>query len=213
VVNSSQPTQQSDIEMLAVPKEMASTIQEVINLYKDHSQKNIIESLKYLILNTKRGADYFPLKDQSLVSPNYPNDLEIKNSESESEGDFLKSWDNIFNVQVYIDTDIFGELDPRPPALLEIHNVDNSETVIQHTDATEVYIQTWKELAQSMSSFPDDLFTRLWTTVEISKILDCSPSSLRRARKNRSLPIRIKDLIIDCISHDGKRSLWFVRPS
>jgi hypothetical protein len=27
------------------------------------------------------------------------------------------------------------------------------------------------------------------------------------------LPIRVKDLILDCISHDGKRSLWFVRPA
>ncbi len=205
MVNYSQPTQQSDIEMLAVPKELASTIREVINLYKDHSHKNIIDSLKAVILNTR--------KDQSLVSPNYPSDSEIKSSEVESEGDFLKSWDNIFNVQVYIDTDIFGELDPRPPALLETQNIDNSETVVQHTDATEIYVQAWKELAQSMSSLPDDLFTRLWTTVEIAKILDCSASSLRRARKSGSLPIRIKDLILDCISHDGKRSLWFVRPS
>jgi hypothetical protein len=204
--------------MLAVPKELASTIQEVINLYKDHSQNNVVESLKTLILNTKIESGDLPLNEQSLVTPTYATASEIKSSEVESEGDFLKSWDNIFNVQVYIDTDIFGELDPRPPALMEMQNIDNSEidnseTVVQHTDATEIYVQAWKELAQSLSSFPDDLFTRLWTTVEIAKILDCSAASLRRARRSGNLPIRIKDLILDCISHDGKRSLWFVRPS
>jgi hypothetical protein len=74
-------------------------------------------------------------------------------------------------------------------------------------------VQSWKELAKSMASFPDDLFTRLWTTIEIAKILECSPASLRRSRKSGQIPIKIKNLIIDCISHDGKRSLWFVRPA
>jgi hypothetical protein len=143
-----------------------------------------------------------------------PNYLDPNNLESANDDEFLKSWDDIFNVQVYIDTDIFGELDPRPPALTEPERIDDKyETIIQHTEATEIYMQAWKELAQSMSSFPDDLFTRLWTTIELSNILECSSGTLRRARKNKSLPITIKDLVVDCISHDGKRSLWFVRPS
>ncbi len=206
MVDPSQPKQPSNIELLAVPKELALSIQEIINLYKNHNQKNIIESLETLISSLKRVTDKSFLKDQALV--NDPNDLEEENEE-----EFLKSWDDIFNVQVYIDTDIFGELDSRPPALVELHTNNNSETIIQHTDATEVYVQAWKELAQSMSSFPDDLFTRLWTTAEIAKILGCSPNSLRRSRRLGRLPIKIKDLILDCISHDGKRSLWFVRPA
>ena len=207
MVDTSQSTQQSDTEMLAVPKELAVSIQEIIRLYKYHDQLNIIDSLKDLIARAKN------VTDNSLGKPptlnNYPNDLE-----SENEEEFLKSWDDIFNVQVYIDTEIFGELDPRPPALVEVDasNID-SETIIQHHDATEVYVQAWKELAQSISSFPDDLFTRLWTTAEIAKILECSPSSLRRARRTGKLPIQVKNLILDCISHDGKRSLWFVRPA
>ncbi len=200
------PKQPSDIELLAVPKVLAPSIQEIINLYKNHSQKNIIESLETLIFSLKRVTDKSFLKDQSLV--NDLNDLEEENEE-----EFLKSWEDIFNVQVYIDTDIFGELDSRPPALVESNSNNDSETIIQHTDATEIYVQAWKELAQSMSSFPDDLFTRLWTTSEIAKILEYSPSSLRRSRRNGRLPIKIKDLILDCISHDGKRSLWFVRPA
>jgi hypothetical protein len=206
VVDPLQPTQQSEVEMLAVPKELALSIQEIIHLYKNHNQKTIIASLENLINTVKGGGDQPFLKDHSLASD--PNDFAEENEE-----EFLKSWDDIFNVQVYIDTDIFGELDPRPPALVEVDLNNDNETIIQHTDATEVYVQAWKELAQSMSSFPDDLFTRLWTTTEVAKILECSPSSLRRARRSGRLPIRVKDLILDCISHDGKRSLWFVRPA
>ncbi|MEY3304098.1 MAG: hypothetical protein ACK5RE_12950 [Pseudanabaena sp.] len=206
MVDPLQPTQQSNVEMLAVPKELALSLQEIINLYKNHNQKNIIASLENLIDTVKRGSDQTFLKEHSLASTS--NDFTVENEE-----DFLKSWDDIFNVQVYIDTDIFGELDPRPPALVEIDHGNDNETMIQHTDATEVYVQAWKELAQSMSSFPEDLFTRLWTTTEIAKILECSPSSLRRSRRSGRLPLRVKDLILDCISHDGKRSLWFVRPA
>ncbi len=210
MVDPSQPKQQLDTEILAVPKELALPIQEIINLYQHHlNKKDVIEALRNLISITKEGLDYSRLKDKALTS--YPS-----NSEVENESDFLKSWDDIFNVQVYIDTDIYGELDPRPPALVEVDSSSNSidgETVIQHTEATEAYVQTWKELAQSMSSFPDDLFTRLWTTIEIAKILECSPSSLRRARRKGQLPIRSKNMILDCISHDGRRSLWFVRPA
>ncbi len=204
MVDPSQPTQQSDTEILAVPKEIALSIQEIIHLYNHHSQQNIVEALKDLICEVKSGTDHSLLKNQDLV--NYQSDLDV-----ETEDAFLKSWDDIFNVQVYIDTDIFGELDSRPPALVEVNN-RNDETTIQHTDATEIYVQAWKDLAQSMSTLPDDLFTRLWTTLEIAKILECSPSGLRRSRRKGMLPVRVKDLNLDCISHDGKRSLWFVRP-
>jgi hypothetical protein len=206
VVDPLPPMPQSDVEMQAVPKELALSIQEIISLYKSHNQQNIIESLENLISTVKRGIDKPFLSDLSL-------ETDQNHWETENEEEFLKSWDDIFNVQVYIDTEIFGELDSRPPALVEIDNINDNETIIQHTDATEIYVQAWKELAQSISSFPDDLFTRLWTTAEIAKILECSPSSLRRSRRSGRLPIKVKELILDCISHDGKRSLWFVRPA
>lgn len=205
MVNPLQSKQQSDLEMLAVPKELAQSMQEIVNLYKDHNKQNIIESLEYLISSVKLVSDDSLLKEHSLIDD--PNDLEAEN-----EQEFLKSWNDILNVQVYVDTDIYGELDTRPPTPVEVDNKNDNETIIQHNDATEVYVQAWKELAQSMSSFPDDLFTRLWTTADIAKILECSASSLRKARKSGRLPIKVKDLVLDCISHDGKRSLWFVRP-
>ena len=207
MVDPSQPKQQSDTVMLAVPNELALLIKEIIELYNYHNKKDVIKSLKKIISEVREDEDNTQFQDQTL--PIYSNSLAVEN-----EADFLKSWDDILNVQVYIDTDIYGELDARPPALIEFNpsSVD-SESVIQHTEATEAYIQSWKELAQIMSSFPDDLFTRLWTTVEISKILECSPNSLRRTRRNGQLPTKVKNMILDCISPDGKRSLWFVRPA
>lgn len=211
----SQLTHQSDTEILAVPKGLALLIREIIDLYyhqTDHEdstenqhKQSIIESLKNLIATEKESSNYIELANQNLVD--YSNNLENPTN-------FLKSWDDIFKVHVYIDTDIYGELDSRPPALVEIDATNIvSETVIQHEEATEAYVQSWKELAQSMSSFPEDLFTRLWTTTEVAKILQCSSSGLRRSRKNGRLPIKVNNFILDCISHDGKKSLWFVRPA
>ncbi len=201
MVNRLQPTQKSDTEMIAVPTEVAVLIREIVNLYHHHHKQRVINLLKNLTLaikqdEVKQDIDYGSLENEDINEP-----------------EFFKSWDEIFNVQVYIDTDIFGELDARPPALKEVDHINiDSQTVIQHTEATEAYVQSWKELAQSMSSLPDDLFTRLWTTIEIAKFLECSPSSLRRARRKGQLPIKVKNLLLDCISHNGERSLWFVRP-
>ncbi|PZU97958.1 MAG: hypothetical protein DCE90_05540 [Pseudanabaena sp.] len=210
MVDPSLRQQQSDTEVIAVPQELAPLLQEIVNLYYRHPQQNLVESLQLVVDEIKEDSNYLVLKNK--IPPTYANSNYL--SDEENETDFLKSWDDIFNVQIYVDTDIYGELDPRPPAIAEAEssNIDG-ETVIQHTEATEAYLQTWKELAQSISTYPDDLFTRLWTTIEIAKILECSPSTLRRARRNRRLPLRIKELILDCISHDGKRSLWFVRPA
>ena len=211
----SQLTHQSDTEILAVPKGLALLLREIIDLYyhqADHEdptenqhKQSIIESLKNLIKIEKESSNYIELANQDLVD--YSNNLENPTN-------FLKSWDDIFKVHVYIDTDIYGELDSRPPALVEI-DASNiiSETVIQHEESTEAYVQSWRELAQSMAAYPDDLFTRLWTTIEVAKILQCSPSSLRRSRKSGRLPIKTNNFILDCISHDGKKSLWFVRPA
>ena len=198
-----------------MPKGLALLLREIIDLYyhqADHEdptenqhKQSIIESLKNLITIEKESSNYIELANQDLVD--YSNNLENPTN-------FLKSWDDIFKVHVYIDTDIYGELDSRPPALVEI-DASNiiSETVIQHEESTEAYVQSWRELAQSMAAYPDDLFTRLWTTIEVAKILQCSPSSLRRSRKSGRLPIKTNNFILDCISHDGKKSLWFVRPA
>ena len=210
-------SQRSDTEVLAVPQELAPMIRDIIRIYENSGKQdiiNLLEHLPTLIEQIQKNGAIDQHSVSSLWKLKQGNEVEaIANDESEE--DFLKSWDDIFNVQVYVDTEIFGELDPRPPALTELESskVSNVDTLIEHTEATEIYVQSWKELAQSISAYPDDIFTRLWTTVEIAKILECSPNSLRRSRRAGRLPLQIKNLILDCISHDGRRSLWFVRPA
>lgn len=216
MVDSLQSKQPIDTKMLAVPQELASKIQEIISLYDQHNQQSITNSLDNLISEIKRAVNhpFINIENTEQLPENLTDseETEIHDIGGDNQADFRKRWDDIFNVQVYIDTDIFWELDPRPPALVEIDSSQSVDTIIQHTDATAAYVQTWKDIAQSISSYPDDLFTRLWTTSEIAKIVECSPSSLRRARRTGRLPIKAKDLVLDCIAHDGKRQLWFVRP-
>lgn len=209
---------QSDMATIAIPKGLAILIKEIIQVYQQPQyQDQVVEVLKRLIANTKDSLEIPPyMIDAPMprqVIANHANQYNHQDHSEDSETDFLRSWDNILNVQVYVDTDIYGELDSRPPALTERDLDGDHETIIQHTAASEAYVNSWKELAQRISNYPDDIFTRLWTTIEIAKILECSPSTLRRARRLGRLPVKVKDLIIDCISHDGKRSLWFVRPA
>jgi hypothetical protein len=218
VIDPSSLAPQSDMANLNIPKDLEVLIQEIVQVYQQPQyQAQVIEVLKRLVANTRDSLDIPPYvldpQTSKLAIANHATQYAEQTHSEESETDFLRSWDDILNVQVYIDTDIYGELDPRPPALAEPVRDGDHETIIQHTEATEAYVNSWKELAKSISNYPDDLFTRLWTTIEIAKILECSPSTLRRARRLGRLPVKFKDLIIDCISHDGKRSLWFVRPA
>jgi hypothetical protein len=212
VVESSQIAQQVDMVAITIPKALEMPIQEIISLYQQPQYQQKIINILQDVLTLSQNQPNISL---NRANPHLKQSLPPSNSNStdEDESGFLRSWDDLLNFQVYVDTDIYGELDPRPPALVEIEPNGDSETVIQHTEATEAYVQTWKELAQTMDSYPEDIFTRLWTTKEIAKILECSPDTLRRARRNQRLPLRVKDLVLDCISHDGKRSLWFARPA
>ena len=58
MVDSYKSKQPIDTEMLAVPKELASKIQEIISLYDQHNQKNIINSLDNLISEIKRAVNH-----------------------------------------------------------------------------------------------------------------------------------------------------------
>ena len=98
----SQLTHQSDTEVLAVPKGLALLIREIIDLYyhqTDHEdqtenqdKQSILESLKNLIAIEKEACSYTELANQELTD--YPS--------IENPTDFLKSWDDIFKVHVYI---------------------------------------------------------------------------------------------------------------
>lgn len=192
-------------------------VNELNALYENGRKDSVLKALSDLILQLKTepkgGVDLsvnFPPSPPSLPSPpNYHLLVNQEDIDDPASSDFLKSWEDILNLQLYVDTDIYGTLDLDPVQPEE----SEPEATIEHEDATEIYVQSWAELAKSMSNLPDDVFTRLWSTTEVAKILECSVNTLRRARKEARLPLKVKDLIVDSISHDGKRSLWFIRPS
>ncbi|MFN3926789.1 MAG: hypothetical protein ACK4QL_05595 [Pseudanabaenaceae cyanobacterium] len=166
---------------VSVDAELAPLVQELQGLWQAGLKSTVREELAELIAKLKQ--------DKPLIA-NLPED----------NADYVKSWGEILNLQVYVDTEIYGDRPLEP-------------TGIQHDQATEVYLQSWAEVAKEMQGLPDNLFTKLWTTVDIAKILGCSPDLLRKARKERQLPLKVKEFMLDCVSHDGKRSLWFVRPA
>lgn len=174
---------------IAVDAELAPLVQEIQKLWLSGESVAIRNGLTQLIADLSA--------DMSVIA-NIPKD-------TEDGSDYVKSWSEILNVQMYVDTDIYGDR--------QLNIANDSETVIQHEQATEMYLQSWAEVAKDMTTLPHNLYTKLWTTVEIAKILDCSPAMLRRARNAQRLPIKVNDFLLDCVSHDGKRSLWFVRPA
>jgi hypothetical protein len=192
-------------------------VRELNLLYRNGNKDSLIRALSDLILQLKtEPQNYCALAanflTDAIAKPAYQeqvNPAALTEPDAVS-SEFLKSWEDILNLQLYIDTDIYGTLDPEP---IKAECVLESPDTIEHEDATEIYAQSWSEIAKSMANLPDDVFTRLWSTTEVAKILDCTSSMLRRARKESRLPLKVKDLIVDCVSHDGRKSLWFVRPS
>jgi hypothetical protein len=220
VVDTNQPSdRRDDSAMLSVPEELVPIVHELKSLYSNGNKDSVIRALSDLILQLKtepHGNDAFSASFPMRTAPNHASKPKYHVLVNQAELDdpvgseFLKSWEDILNLQLYVDTEIYGTLDFEP---VQPEGVVEHEAVVEHEDATEIYVQSWAALAESMSNLPNDAFTRLWSTAEVAKILECSASTLRRARKESRLPLKVKDLIVDCVSHDGKRSLWFVRPS
>jgi hypothetical protein len=219
VVDTHQPNDRLDSAVLSVPEELIPMVRELYGLYKNGRKDSVVKALSDLILQLKTEPKHS--EDFSVIDfppnpprkPNYHVLVEQEDIDDPASSDFLKSWEDILNLQLYVDTDIYGTLDVDPVAPEGVGEPGEPAVTIEHEDATEIYVQSWSEIAKNMSNLPDDVFTRLWSTIEVAKILECSASMLRRARKESRLPLKVKDLIVDCISHDGKRSLWFVRPS
>jgi len=174
---------------ITVNAELAPLLQEIQKLWDAGESVAIRNGLTQLIADLSA--------DMSVIV-NIPDAVE-------DSSDYVKSWGEILNVQMYVDTEIYGDRQLSIPS--------EGETVIQHEQAKEEYLQAWAEVAKDMKDLPHNLYTRLWTTVEIAKILNCSPAMLRRARKEQQLPVKVNDFLLDCVSHNGKRSLWFVRPA
>jgi hypothetical protein len=179
----------SQAVQISVNAELAPLLQEIQKLWECGESVAIRNALTQLIADLTA--------DMSIIA-NLPE-------EQADPAAYVKSWGEILNVQMYVDTEIYGDR--------QLDFAEEKETIIQHEQATKAYLQSWAEIAKDMVELPPNLYTKLWTTVEIAKILQCSPTMLRRARKEKQLPVRVGDFLLDCVSHDGKRSLWFVRPA
>ncbi len=188
---------------LAVPDSLAPLVQELCSLYQNGQSNLVRDMLRDLLQAVQQlAADQSPNR-----AANY-NFSELSGDDTITDHEYLKTWQDILSLRVYVDTDIYGSLDSEPPLVKH----EQEETIVQHTDATAAYLQSWREIAQNMADVPDDLFTRLWGTTELAKILDCSATMLRRAHRSQQLPLQINNLLVDCIAYDRRRRLWFVRP-
>jgi hypothetical protein len=190
--------------MLSVPKQLVPMVEELSNLYGKEQRDQVIAGLCSLVAYLKGGISS-------------SDDGQEEELPSEPYLTFLKSWQEILDVQVYVDTDIYGTLD-----LEVIDGVLSCVLEPQVGGATDLQpyhdreVKAWPEVpavAGDSTGLPDDLFTRSWTTPELSKLLGCTASNLRRAKKENRLPVKIGNFLIDCIDPECKKILWRVSPN
>lgn len=208
-----------------IPSELMPLVQELCNLYAKGNSGIIVEAVAALITGLKRHYEVSTVDDRSLL------DLLEDGSYDDTYISFLKSWQDILGVEVYIDTDIYDTLNNEP----SYDPVALSENLVKHQEATAAYLKSWTEVAEKMADMPDDIFTRYWSTTEMAKFLNCSPKTLRKARIQHKLPLKVGDLIVNCAdthreiaadrlvgnndditliqgdSQKTKKILWFVR--
>jgi hypothetical protein len=188
--------------MLSVPKQLVPMVEELSNLYGKEQRDQVIAGLCSLVAYLKGG----------ISSSDGGQEEELQ---SESYLTFLKSWQEILDVQVYVDTDIYGTLDLE--AISEgVNCISEPQMGGGETDSPPNCDRTdkaWPEVpavAGDSTSLPDDLFIRSWTTPELSKLLGCTASNLRKAKKENRLPVKIGNFLIDCIDPECKKILWRV---
>lgn len=182
--------------MLSVPEELAPILQELCLLYSKGDRDAVKDGLLALIANLKLDGELSQANYQSLPV------------EDEGKDNFLKSWHDILDLRVYVDTEIYGTLDHSPP-----EKVTELGNVVKHQEAADAYAKTWLEIGEKLAHFPDDLFSRQWSTAELAEFLHCSPSRLRRAKSKNLLPLQIESFLIDCTtSGKGHKLIWRIQP-
>jgi hypothetical protein len=196
--------------MQPLPDEIAPIVAEISELFYLYEAKGG----KEIFLNTL-AAYVAELQNEEVL-----RSLEANSKEEFNQDQFLKSWQDIIDLQVYVDSDIYGKIDPtyappkvaRPDQVVQLSEIEPELKTIAHDDATAAYVKSWAEIADRLTKLPDDMFTRSWSTKELAEFLGCSPSRLRRARKKEHLPVRIGDFVVDCISASKNRLVWGIRP-
>ncbi len=189
--------------MLFIPQELTEVVQELVYLYSKGYQDAVMEALSNLLSVLKRdfGLD---ITDNHLLEKTIADDIP-----TEDYLGFLKSWQDILGFQVYVDTDIYGSLDNTPanPITEEVE-----PKVVKHDEATEAYVKSWSDIADKLSTMPDDLFNRYWGTSEMANIIGCSPNTLRKAKQKNTLPLKFDNFMVDCAGYKGRKILWGIRP-
>jgi hypothetical protein len=173
-------------------------VEELSNLYDKDRREHVIAGLCSLVAYLKGGVTTF-------------DDGQEEELQSDSYVTFLKSWQEILDVQVYVDTDIYGTLDLEMAegalaCAIEPQMFGASD---REPDLT---VKAWPEVPGESTSLPSDLFTRSWTTAELSELLGCTANILRKAKKQDRLPVKIGVFLIDCVDPDRKKILWRVSP-
>ncbi|AFY71141.1 hypothetical protein Pse7367_2888 [Thalassoporum mexicanum PCC 7367] len=190
------------------PAEIAQIVAEISELFELYQAKGNQD----ILLNALTSYLAELRNEEVMRSPEPKVEVE--------QDDFLKSWQDIIDLQVYVDSDIYGKLDPNyTPAqgtgkrpVVQLSEIEAELQTIAHDDATAAYVKSWGEIADRLTSLPDDLFTRAWSTKELAKFLGCSAAKLRRARKNEQLPLAIGDFVVDCTAATKNKLTWSVRP-
>ncbi len=184
--------------MLSVPKQLVPMVEELCSLYGKEKRDRVIAGLCSLVAYLKgRITTLEDAQDEELQSDSYIT--------------FLKSWQEILDVQVYVDTDIYGTLDS-DSIEGELNCVPEPQVVgvTEFQQDHDHEVKAWPEVPGESTSQPPDLLTRSWTTAELSKLLSCTVSTLRKAKKQNQLPVKIGNFLIDCVDPACKKVLWRV---
>jgi hypothetical protein len=186
--------------MLSVPKQLVPMVEELSILYDKEQRDQVLAGLCSLVAYLKGGTASLDDGQEELQGESYLA--------------FLKSWQEILDVQVYVDTDIYGTLDlggieGELSCVLEPQMVEATDLQLDR-DRTDKAWPEVPEVPEESASIPDDLCTRSWTTAEISKVLGCTASTLRKAKKQNLLPMKIGNFLIDCVDPECKKILWRV---
>lgn len=183
--------------MLSVPKQLAPMVEELSSLYGKDQRDRVIAGLCSLVAYLKSGVTTLDDgQDEDLQSDSYLT--------------FLKSWQEILDVQVYVDTDIYGTVD--------LASKEEEVNCISETQKggdinslqPGIDLKAWPEVPGESIGLPPDLYTRSWTTAELSKLIGCTVNTLRKAKKQNQLPVKIGNFLVDCVDPECKKLLWRV---
>ncbi|AFY74211.1 hypothetical protein Syn7502_02202 [Synechococcus sp. PCC 7502] len=187
-----------------IPIELRTLIEELSSLYSPENHGAIAEVLEELISRLKQ-TDSKPNLASSFSNSNLINNAEIGSDAAD-----VKSWEDLLNFTVYVDTEIYSP-NESSEAISDPEVSPEQVVVIAHEEATDAYVHTWDQIATKLQNPPPNLTMRFWSTAEAANILGCSEEKLRRAKSKKQLPLEINNFIVDCPDLKQKKLSWLIR--